>query len=50
MISVCLSVRALFCRYNSKAITSIYLKFGGQVFHGVQTDSFKFGVIFLKIN
>ena len=28
----------------------ISLKFGGQVFHGVQTDSSKFGVICLKIS
>ena len=48
-LSVCLSVCALFCPYNSKTITSIELKFGGQVFHGVQTDSSKFGVICLKI-
>ena len=30
-------------------MTSISLKFSGQVFHGVQTDSSKFGVICLKI-
>ena len=48
-LSVCLSVCAPFCPYNSKTITSIELKFGGQVFHGVQTDSSKFGVICLKI-
>ena len=30
-------------------MASISLKFGGQVFHGVQTDSSKFGVICLKI-
>ena len=30
-------------------MTSIALKFSGQVFHGVQTDSSKFGVICLKI-
>ena len=46
---VCLSVCALFCPYNSKTITSIELKFSGQVFHGVQTNSSKFGVICLKI-
>ena len=49
MISLCLSVCAPFCLYNSKSITSIELKFGGQVFHGVQTDSSKFGVICSKI-
>ena len=48
-LSVCLSVCAPFCPYNSKTITSIELKFGGQVFHVVQTDSSKFGVICLKI-
>ena len=32
-----------------KTITSINLKFGRQVFHGVQTDFSKFGVICLKI-
>ena len=48
-VSVCLSVCALFCPYSSKTMTSISLKFGGQVFYGVQTDSFKFGVICLKI-
>ena len=46
MISLFLSVCAPFCPYNSKTITPIELKFGGQVFHGVQTDSSKFGVIF----
>ena len=30
-------------------MTLISLKFGGQVFYGVQTDSSKFGVICLKI-
>ena len=49
MISLCLSVCARFCPYNSKTITPIELKFGGQVFCGVQTDSSKFGVICLKI-
>ena len=49
MISLFLSVCAPFCPFNSKTITSIELKFGGQVFHGVQTDSSKFGVICLKI-
>ena len=48
-LSVCLSVCAPFCPYNSKTIPSINLKFGGQVFHGVQTDSSKFGIICLKI-
>ena len=47
MISLFLSV--CLCPYNSKTIPSINLKFGGQVFHGVQTDSSKFGVICLKI-
>ena len=41
-LSVCLRP------YSSKTMTSISLKFGGQVFHGVQTDSSKFGVICLK--
>ena len=52
MISLFLSVCAPFCGfcpYNSKTITSIELKFGGQVFYGVQTVSSKFGVICLKI-
>ena len=49
MISFFLSVCAPFCPYNSKTVTSIELKFGGQVFHGVQMDSSKFGVICLKI-
>ena len=52
-LSVCLSVRLSVCApfrpYNSKTITSIKLKFSGQVFHGVQTDSSKFGVICVKI-
>ena len=48
-LSVCLSVCAPFHPYNSKIITPIKLKFGGQVFHGVQMDSSKFGVIYLKI-
>ena len=48
-LSVCLSVCAPFYPYNSKTIPSIELKFGGQIFHGVQTDSSKFGAIFLKI-
>ena len=52
-VSVCLSFRlsvcAPFCPYSSKTMTSISLKFGGQVFYGVQTDSSKFGVICLKI-
>ena len=46
---ICFSVCAPFCPYNSKTITSINLKFGGKVFHGVQTDSSKFVVICLKI-
>ena len=45
----CLSVCAPCYPYSSKTMTSISLKFGGQVFHGVQTDSSKFGVICLKI-
>ena len=49
MISLFLSVCAPFCPYSSKTMTSISLKFGGQVFHGVQTDSSKVGVICLKI-
>ena len=48
-LSVCLSVCAPFRPYNSKTITSIELKFGGQVFYGVQTDSSKFGIICVKI-
>ena len=48
-LSVCLSVCAPFCPYNSKTITSINLKFGRQIFHGVQMDSSKCGVICLKI-
>ena len=32
----------------TKTITPIELKFGGQVFYGVQMDSFKFGVICVK--
>ena len=48
-LSVCQSVCALFHPYNSKTITPTKLKFGGQVFHGVQMDSSKFGVICLKI-
>ena len=48
-LSVCLSVCALFRPYNSKTIPLIELKFGGQVFYGVQTDSSKFGIICLKI-
>ena len=34
--------------FLSVCITPIELKFGGQVFYGVQTDSFKFGVICVK--
>ena len=33
----------------TQTITSIELKFGGQLFHGVLTNSSKFGVICLKI-
>ena len=44
-LSVCQSVCAPFHPYNSKTITPTELKFGGQVFHGVQMDSSKFGVI-----
>ena len=51
-LSVCLSVRLSVCApfrpYNSKTITPIELKFGGQVLHGEQTDSSKFGVICSK--
>ena len=47
-LSVCQSVCALFRPYNSNTITPIELKFSGQVFYGVQTDSFKFGVICVK--
>ena len=47
-LSVCLSACGPFCPYNSKTITPIKLKVGGQVFYGVQTDSFKFGVICVK--
>ena len=49
VISLFLSVCAPFRPYNSKTITSIDLKFRGQVFHEVQTVSAKFGVICLKI-
>ena len=49
MISLFLSVCALFPPYISKTIAPIKLKFGGQVFHVVQTDSSKFGVICVKI-
>ena len=48
-LSVCLSVCAPFRPYNSKTVTPIELKFGEQIFHGVQTDSSKFGVICVKI-
>ena len=48
-LSFCQSVCAPFCPYNSKTIISIELKFGGQVFHRVQTDFSKFGVICLTI-
>ena len=49
MISLFLSVCAPFRPYNSKTITPIKLKFGGQVFYGVQIDSSKFGIICVKI-
>ena len=49
MITLFLSVCAPFCPYNSKTITLIKLKFGGHILHVVQTDSFKFGVICVKI-
>ena len=48
-LSVGQSVCAPFRPYNSKTITPIKLKFGGQVFDGVQTDSSKFGIICVKI-
>ena len=50
-LSVCvrLSVCAPFGPYNSKTITLMELKFGGQIVHGVQTNSSKFGVICVKI-
>ena len=48
-LSVCPSVCAPFDPYSSKTITPIELKFGGQVFHGVQMDSSEFCVICLKI-
>ena len=52
-LSVCLSVHlsvcALFRPYNSKTITLIELKFGGQIVHGVQMNSSKFSVICVKI-
>ena len=41
--------RLLYRSVAKKTITPFKLKFGGQVFHGVQTDSSKFGVIYLKI-
>ena len=37
-LSVRLSVCAPFRPYNSKTKTPIKLKFGGQIFHGVQTE------------
>ena len=49
VISLFLSVCAPFRPYNSKTIIPIELKFGGQVFYGVQADSFKFGIICVKI-
>ena len=52
-LSVCLSVHLSVCApfgpYNSKTITLMELKFGGQIVHGVQTNSSKFGVICVKI-
>ena len=48
MISLFLSVCAPFRLYNSKIITPIEI-FGGQIFHGEQTDSSKFGVTCVKI-
>ena len=48
-LSVYLSVCAPFRPYNSKTITPIELKFGGQVFYGVQTEFSKFGIICVKI-
>ena len=48
-LSVYLSVCAWFCPYNSETIAPMELKFGGQILHGVQTDSSKFGAICLKI-
>ena len=44
-LSVCLFVCAPFHPYNSKTVTPIELKFDGQVFHGVQMDSSKFGFL-----
>ena len=53
MISLFLSVRLSVCApfrpYNSKNIPPIELKFGGQIFYGVQMDSSKFGIICVKI-
>ena len=37
-----MSVCAPFCHYNSKTVSSIKVKFGGQAFRGVQTDFAKF--------
>ena len=45
MISLFLSVCALFCTDHTKTVTSIKLNFFGQVFQGVHIDSSKFGVI-----
>ena len=39
------SVCTPFHSYNSKIVTSIELKFSGQIFHGVQMDSVKVGDI-----
>ena len=44
-LSVCLSVCAPFCPYNSKTITSIEVIFGGQILPGVQMNSSKSDVI-----
>ena len=49
MINLFLSVCAPCCPYNSKTITKIKLKFGGQVFYRILTDSSKFGIICVKI-
>ena len=39
-----------FSSCNSKTVTSIKLKFGGQILHGLQMDYSKFGEIRVKIN
>ena len=50
--SVCFCLSVCLCTvlplYNSPTITSIKLKFGGQILPGVQMNSSKFGVICLK--